>query len=217
MQPRLCPALKRGCVGWRSSGRDEALQRHGDGFSRNGRPVPSDKRLDRPDRARDFLECPPDRSERPLDRRLPKSDTLPSDLYVRVARVPRTPKTAPASNHDSARSSAILDPGPDRAGVGADSCPDVAPCVSRFSGGPTTGLAYQGFSGSRRPDSNRGPLHYEGKTSERCASTRGHARAHLSWRRGGFADLAVDAGIGMCVPRWKASRRARRPLRTASH
>ena len=30
---------------------------------------------------------------------------------------------------------------------------------------------------SRRPDSNRGPLHYEGKTSERRASTRGHSRA----------------------------------------
>jgi hypothetical protein len=31
---------------------------------------------------------------------------------------------------------------------------------------------------SRRPDSNRGPLHYEGKTSRARASTQGHAGAH---------------------------------------
>jgi hypothetical protein len=34
---------------------------------------------------------------------------------------------------------------------------------------------------SRRPDSNRGPLHCEGKTSEGPASTRGHPRARCSW------------------------------------
>jgi hypothetical protein len=35
---------------------------------------------------------------------------------------------------------------------------------------------------SRRPDSNRGPLHYEGRTSEGRASTRGHARALSRWK-----------------------------------
>jgi copper chaperone CopZ len=34
-------------------------------------------------------------------------------------------------------------------------------------------------------DSNRGPLHYEGKTSEGRASTRGHARARSRWKRNG--------------------------------
>ncbi len=33
---------------------------------------------------------------------------------------------------------------------------------------------------SRRADSNRGPLHYEGRTSEERASTRGRARCMIS-------------------------------------
>jgi hypothetical protein len=51
----------------------------------------------------------------------------------------------------------------------------------------------QETSESRRPDSGRGPLHYEGKTSEGRASTRGHARAPFPWRADGFDGLAVDA------------------------
>ena len=39
---------------------------------------------------------------------------------------------------------------------------------------------------SRRPDSNRGPLHYEGKTSEGRASTRGHARVPFPRRSRDF-------------------------------
>jgi hypothetical protein len=35
---------------------------------------------------------------------------------------------------------------------------------------------------SRRADSNRGPLHYEGRTSEEHASTRGHGRACSRWK-----------------------------------
>jgi hypothetical protein len=51
---------------------------------------------------------------------------------------------------------------------------------------------------SRRPDSNRGPLHYEGKTSEGRASTRGHARARFSWRFGDCSALAVDVRARPC-------------------
>jgi hypothetical protein len=51
---------------------------------------------------------------------------------------------------------------------------------------------------SRRPDSNRRPLHYEGKTSEGRASTRGYARARLSWRSDGFTALQVDARARPC-------------------
>ena len=39
---------------------------------------------------------------------------------------------------------------------------------------------------SRRPDSNREPLHYEGKASEGLASSRGHARALFCRRPVGF-------------------------------
>jgi hypothetical protein len=51
---------------------------------------------------------------------------------------------------------------------------------------------------SRRPDSNRRPLHYEGKTSEGRASTRVHARARFSWRSDGFTALQVDARARPC-------------------
>jgi hypothetical protein len=39
----------------------------------------------------------------------------------------------------------------------------------------------QGFL-SRRSDSNRGPLHYEGKTSKGRASTCGHGRVRSRWK-----------------------------------
>jgi hypothetical protein len=42
------------------------------------------------------------------------------------------------------------------------------------------------FIQSRRPDSNRGPLHYEGRTSEGRASTRVHTRARFSRKGCGF-------------------------------
>ncbi len=45
---------------------------------------------------------------------------------------------------------------------------------------------------SRRPDSNRGPLHYEGKTSEGRASTRGYVRAPSRWKLVDFSAHAVD-------------------------
>jgi hypothetical protein len=54
---------------------------------------------------------------------------------------------------------------------------------------------------SRRPDSNRGPLHYEGKTSEGRAGTRGYARA-LSCRKAGcFRALAIVARARRCPRR----------------
>src|SRR5687767_11490440 len=43
-----------------------------------------------------------------------------------------------------------------------------------------------------------GPLHYEGKTTGGHASTRGHDRAHFSWRPGHFRALAVDARARPC-------------------
>ena len=45
---------------------------------------------------------------------------------------------------------------------------------------------------SRRADSNRGPLHYEGRTSEGHASTRGHGRARSRWKPRGSMGHAVD-------------------------
>ena len=51
---------------------------------------------------------------------------------------------------------------------------------------------------SRRPDSNRGPLHYEGKTSEERASTRGHSRALFRWNACDFSVREVDARARSC-------------------
>jgi hypothetical protein len=46
---------------------------------------------------------------------------------------------------------------------------------------------------SRRPDSNRGPLHYEGKTSRGRASTRGHAWARSRCTLADFMAPTMDA------------------------
>ncbi len=64
---------------------------------------------------------------------------------------------------------------------------------------------------SRRPDSNRGPLHYEGKTTRGRASTRGHAGARFPWRSGGFSVRArthVPARARADVPVLYPDRRA---------
>jgi len=56
----------------------------------------------------------------------------------------------------------------------------------------------RGFSESRRADSNRGPLHYEGRTSEGRASIRGRARARSSWKSNSFTSLGVDTHARQC-------------------
>jgi hypothetical protein len=55
---------------------------------------------------------------------------------------------------------------------------------------------------SRRADSNRGPLHYEGRTSEGRASTRGHARACSHWKLASSSTHAVDARA-RSFPSWR--------------
>jgi hypothetical protein len=51
---------------------------------------------------------------------------------------------------------------------------------------------------SRRPDSNRGPLHYEGRTSRRRASTRGHERLRSRWKLCRSCARAADARGRAC-------------------
>jgi hypothetical protein len=52
---------------------------------------------------------------------------------------------------------------------------------------------------SRRADSNRGPLHYEGRTSEGHASTRGHSRASSRWKLSSSSAFASDARARSCA------------------
>jgi hypothetical protein len=56
----------------------------------------------------------------------------------------------------------------------------------------------RGFSESRRPDSNRGPLHYEGRMSRRRPTTRGHGRAHSRWKLSSSSAHAVDSLTPAC-------------------
>jgi len=51
---------------------------------------------------------------------------------------------------------------------------------------------------SRRADSNRGPLHYEGRTSEERASTRGNARARSRWKTRSSSAHPADASARSC-------------------
>jgi len=51
---------------------------------------------------------------------------------------------------------------------------------------------------SRRADSNRGPLHYEGRTTEGRASTRGHARERSRWKPRRSSAHPVDASARSC-------------------
>ncbi len=53
-------------------------------------------------------------------------------------------------------------------------------------------------SQSRRADSNRGPLHYEGRTSRERASNREHPRARSRWKPAGASVHAVDALTRPC-------------------
>ena len=69
-------------------------------------------------------------------------------------------------------------------------------------GGPRR-PATRGPASSRRPDSNRGPLHYEEGTSEERASTRGHVRARSPWKPTGSSAQVwtrVPAGSRADVP-----------------
>jgi pimeloyl-ACP methyl ester carboxylesterase len=56
----------------------------------------------------------------------------------------------------------------------------------------------RGFSESRRPDSNRGPLHYEGRMSRRRPTTREHGRAHSRWKLSSSSAHAVDSLTPAC-------------------
>jgi hypothetical protein len=53
---------------------------------------------------------------------------------------------------------------------------------------------------SRRPDSNRGPLHYETTTSKERPSMRGHAWARNPWKATYSSPADADAGAHRCPP-----------------
>src|SRR5918994_4262082 len=74
----------------------------------------------------------------------------------------------------------------------SNALPRVLPAARRATESGQGSRPLQRLLRSRRPDSNRGPLHYEGKTSRGRASTLGHTRALFPRRLGDFSALAVD-------------------------
>ena len=80
----------------------------------------------------------------------------------------------------------------------SNALPRVLPAARRATESGQGSRPLQRLLRSRRPDSNRGPLHYEGKTSRGRASTQGHSRACSRRKSGCFTTFRVDARTRSC-------------------